>query len=189
MSERVNRRDQIIAAAAELFIEQGYAAASVRQIAEKVDVTEAAIYYHFKDKRDLFGAVLEVNMPDLVGIAEGCTGCESLRELVTCIGVQLAQLGDSYNAQMRWLMTEFPRLTDEERSMFHERQQRYLHVVIGQVNRFVDDATEARKLTWAMFNISLGFGLVNYGLDMQTVADFDSFDMLHIILKLIEAYE
>ena len=52
-------REQILASAAQLFIEHGYIGLSMRQIAEAVGVTKAAIYYHFRDKEDLFLAVLE----------------------------------------------------------------------------------------------------------------------------------
>ena len=67
MPERINRRDNIVDAAAHLFVQNGYDATSVRQIADVVGVTEAALYYHFKDgKRELMQAVLECNMPDLM---------------------------------------------------------------------------------------------------------------------------
>jgi AcrR family transcriptional regulator len=52
-------RDQILTSAALLFIEHGYCGLSMRQIAEAVGVTKAALYYHFEDKEDLFLAILE----------------------------------------------------------------------------------------------------------------------------------
>ncbi len=52
-------REQILSSAALLFIEQGYHGLSMRQIAESVGVTKAALYYHFKDKEALFLAILE----------------------------------------------------------------------------------------------------------------------------------
>jgi TetR/AcrR family transcriptional regulator, cholesterol catabolism regulator len=52
-TDRINRRDQIIDTAAQLFQEQGYTATSVRQIADAVGVTEAALYYHFLNAKCL----------------------------------------------------------------------------------------------------------------------------------------
>ena len=52
-------REQILSSAAQLFIEHGYYGLSMRQIAESVGVTKAALYYHFKDKEDLFLAILK----------------------------------------------------------------------------------------------------------------------------------
>jgi hypothetical protein len=40
-------RDQILDAAAEMFVTQGYHAASTRRIAEVVGVKQASLYYHF----------------------------------------------------------------------------------------------------------------------------------------------
>ena len=55
-------RDQILSAASQLFIQQGYYGLSMREIAEAVGVTKAALYYHFKDKESLFLAILESHL-------------------------------------------------------------------------------------------------------------------------------
>ena len=54
----ISQRALIVDVAVQLFIENGYAATSVRQIAEHVGCSEAAKCYHFKDgKYELFQAV------------------------------------------------------------------------------------------------------------------------------------
>jgi AcrR family transcriptional regulator len=56
MSEQVEGRDtrtRIQAVALELFTEQGYDATSLREIAERLGVTKAALYYHFKSKEEI----------------------------------------------------------------------------------------------------------------------------------------
>lgn len=50
---RGNTRQRIQDVALELFAEQGYEKTSLREIAEKLDVTKAALYYHFKTKEDI----------------------------------------------------------------------------------------------------------------------------------------
>ena len=50
-------REQILEVARDLFIEQGYDATSLREIAEKVGVTKAALYYHFTNKQDILRAL------------------------------------------------------------------------------------------------------------------------------------
>ena len=57
-AEARQRREQILDAATGLFIQQGYHGLSMRQIAEALGVTKAALYYHFEDKEQLFLAVL-----------------------------------------------------------------------------------------------------------------------------------
>jgi AcrR family transcriptional regulator len=50
-------RERILEVAADLFIEQGYDATSLREIAEKIGVTKAALYYHFSSKEDILRAL------------------------------------------------------------------------------------------------------------------------------------
>jgi AcrR family transcriptional regulator len=46
-------REQLLKAALDVFSEQGYAAASVDEIAARAGVTKGAVYYWFRDKEDL----------------------------------------------------------------------------------------------------------------------------------------
>ncbi|MFF7233906.1 TetR family transcriptional regulator [Streptomyces sioyaensis] len=48
-----NTRQRIQDVALELFSEHGYEKTSLREIAEKLEVTKAALYYHFKTKEDI----------------------------------------------------------------------------------------------------------------------------------------
>lgn len=52
-------RAALLAAGRELFGAQGYDATSAEQVAAKAGVTSGAVYYQFKDKRELFRAVFE----------------------------------------------------------------------------------------------------------------------------------
>ncbi|MEV7420484.1 helix-turn-helix domain-containing protein [Streptomyces sp. NPDC089919] len=56
---RGNTRQRIQDVALELFAEQGYEKTSLREIAEKLEVTKAALYYHFKTKEDILISVFE----------------------------------------------------------------------------------------------------------------------------------
>ncbi|MGW1025175.1 TetR/AcrR family transcriptional regulator [Streptomyces sp. NPDC002577] len=50
---RGNTRQRIQDVALELFSAQGYEKTSLREIAEHLEVTKAALYYHFKTKEDI----------------------------------------------------------------------------------------------------------------------------------------
>jgi AcrR family transcriptional regulator len=52
-------RKQILDASLKLFSEKGFARTSVRDIAQAAGITDAAIYYHFNSKRDLFDALID----------------------------------------------------------------------------------------------------------------------------------
>jgi len=59
----------------------------VRQIAEHVGCTEAAMYYHFKDgKHKLFQAIPKKNIPDLMNALETSRGAPSLHDFITRYG-------------------------------------------------------------------------------------------------------
>ena len=52
-------RKQILDASLKLFSDKGFVRTSVRDIAQAAGITDAAIYYHFASKRDLFEALIE----------------------------------------------------------------------------------------------------------------------------------
>jgi AcrR family transcriptional regulator len=56
---RSDTRARIQQVALELFAEQGYEKTSLREIAERLDVTKAALYYHFKSKEDIVRSLVE----------------------------------------------------------------------------------------------------------------------------------
>jgi AcrR family transcriptional regulator len=50
---RTDTRSRVQKVALELFAEQGYEKTSLREVAERLGVTKAALYYHFKSKEDI----------------------------------------------------------------------------------------------------------------------------------------
>ena len=56
---RGDTRARIQEVAVALFAEQGYEKTSLREIAERLDVTKAALYYHFKSKEDIVRSLVE----------------------------------------------------------------------------------------------------------------------------------
>jgi AcrR family transcriptional regulator len=60
------RRDQILATGRRLFAQSGYEATSVDDIAGAAGVTKPVLYRHFASKRDLYLAVLEDHLHDLI---------------------------------------------------------------------------------------------------------------------------
>jgi AcrR family transcriptional regulator len=52
-TSRVGTRQEILATALDLFLAQGYEATSLREIAERLEITKAALYYHFPAKEQI----------------------------------------------------------------------------------------------------------------------------------------
>ncbi|MEU4578521.1 TetR/AcrR family transcriptional regulator [Nonomuraea sp. ATR24] len=67
---REDTRSRIQEIALGLFIEQGYEATSLREIAERLGVTKAALYYHFKTKDDIVASLAELRVAELEELLE-----------------------------------------------------------------------------------------------------------------------
>ncbi len=63
LSKGEQTRQAILSAAYDLVIRQGYAATSMRQIAERSAVALGGIYNHFSSKDDVFRAIIEERHP------------------------------------------------------------------------------------------------------------------------------
>jgi AcrR family transcriptional regulator len=55
--EQRGTRQRILDVALDLFIDEGFDGTSLRQIAERLDVTKAALYYYFRSKDDILMAL------------------------------------------------------------------------------------------------------------------------------------
>jgi AcrR family transcriptional regulator len=62
---REDTRTRIQEIALRLFTEQGYEATSLREIAEELGVTKAALYYHFKTKEDIVASLADLRVAEL----------------------------------------------------------------------------------------------------------------------------
>jgi AcrR family transcriptional regulator len=58
-------RARIVATATELFATKGFSATSLQDLADRLGVTKAALYYHFRRKDDLIAEVLAPMVDDI----------------------------------------------------------------------------------------------------------------------------
>jgi AcrR family transcriptional regulator len=119
-------RARILENARRLIIEQGYDGLSMRQIAEAVEVSKAALYYHFRDKEQLLQAILD---DDLDQIADLLTQIQQqsgdTREQIRLFIENVLGQPVERRAAIRLASQEAPRLSEPARSAFfkayHER--------------------------------------------------------------------
>jgi AcrR family transcriptional regulator len=64
---RPARRKQLLGAAREVFVAQGYHAAAMDEIAERAGVSKPVLYQHFPGKLELYLALLDESVAELVG--------------------------------------------------------------------------------------------------------------------------
>jgi AcrR family transcriptional regulator len=113
---RGGTRERIQSIALELFAEQGYEKTSLREIAERLGVTKAALYYHFRSKEDIVRSFIEDYRAELEQvIAWGAsqprtpgTRAEILRRYAGIVSEQLAVIRfmEQNQAAMHTLMSD-----------------------------------------------------------------------------------
>lgn len=98
-------RQRILDIAVDLFIEQGYAGTSVRDISERLGMTKGSLYYHFASKEDVLTALVTPLVEDLDGFllaadSSARGSAEATRGLVE----HLVGLLDKHGVLLRSLM-------------------------------------------------------------------------------------
>ena len=99
LSKGERTRQTIEEAAYELFLEQGYSATSMRQIAEKAGVALGGIYNHFSGKEEIFAAIIHDKHPykqiiPLIAAAPGDTAEEFIRGAAQALVDELGRRPD-----------------------------------------------------------------------------------------------
>ena len=74
---REPRWDRVLTSAARLFAEDGFAATSVRAVAERARLTKAGLYYHIKEKEDLLFRICEHSIQTILDGARAALARES----------------------------------------------------------------------------------------------------------------
>ena len=68
------RPQELLAAALDLFVERGFAATRLDDVAKAAGVSKGTLYLYFSSKEDLFKAVVRESIIPLIGEAEGMIG-------------------------------------------------------------------------------------------------------------------
>lgn len=91
------RPSEIIEAAADVFVEHGFAAAKLTDVAQRAGIVKGTLYRYYDTKEDLFRAVVQHAVAaNLLGIEQAATAFRgSLAELVPLLLMQAANTMDS----------------------------------------------------------------------------------------------
>lgn len=100
---QVNTRAIIEEVALELFIDQGFTATSLQQIADRVGVTKAALYYHFPSKDALARSIFLPWKTDLDSLLDELEAAGDIppREIIEKSFDVLLKHRDAFTAMMR----------------------------------------------------------------------------------------
>ena len=157
-ARRHDTRARIQRVAVELFAEQGYDKTSLREIAERLDVTKAALYYHFKSKEDIVRSLVEDYMGQvdaLIAWAKTLPRTPETRGEILSKYVQIVADGSDVFRMLHHNQAAVNSLAGakERGSVFRER-------MTGLVEAITDpDAGEMERLraTMALGSVSVGW--------------------------------
>ncbi|RHW32391.1 TetR/AcrR family transcriptional regulator [Lysinibacillus yapensis] len=95
--EAEDRRNEILDAAEELFVQKGFDGTSTNEILEKVGIARGTLYYHFKSKEDIMDALINRYSERLLGRAQKIAENKSIPEIERIIRVVVSMKlsGDS----------------------------------------------------------------------------------------------
>lgn len=76
--EAIERRNEILDAADELFGQKGFDGTSTNDILEKVGIARGTLYYHFKSKEDIMDALIDRYNAQILGAAKEIASNKSI---------------------------------------------------------------------------------------------------------------
>ncbi|MDX2274590.1 MAG: TetR/AcrR family transcriptional regulator [Hyphomonadaceae bacterium] len=157
-----DRSDAILEAAQRVFLERGYQAASISEIARAANISDGLIYRYYENKRALLDAVLAAFFHRILARLEPAIAAETgfankLRALIrTHLDIMLAD-----PALCRLFIAEVRGAADFADSEARRLSQRYSEVFL-RVIRSADAANELRKGVDAALLRDLVFGGVEH---------------------------
>lgn len=157
-------RDRLIAAAVEVFLEQGYEQARVQDIARAAGLTTGAIYANFRDKAELLLAAIANRSAIEVGTLLEAAESNPSRAAVVDLGTRMA-----FRTHDRPLLLDAvvasrrdPALADHLREILGTRHGRFAALVdAGKAEHVIADELDTDTLT--RFCLSLAFGSIVMG--------------------------
>ena len=159
MAEAHGSRAAILEAAQQLFMRDGFHGISMRQIAEAVGVTKAALYYHFQDKEELFVAIVEQYLLAMSAmIDEVAAGGGSARERVSELVRRILAQPPEQRSIIRLASQEVGSISPPNRARFRAM---YHDQFIGRISALLDEGMAGGELraidpavaTWSLLGM------------------------------------
>ena len=151
---RINQSD-IIDISAKLFAERGYWASNLRDIAEQLEVTAAAIYYHFKKKEDILKYIVFTGLDEIYYEVQRAFASENMPEENLEAIVRLHLKWCMKNPHVTKIIIEESRfLQDDDYETSKSKQKDILRLYKGALKDCLPSHLKSeRNLSIAAFNI------------------------------------
>jgi TetR/AcrR family acrAB operon transcriptional repressor len=147
--QAANTREQLLDAAERVFRQHGVTKTSLAEIAAAAGVTRGAVYWHFKDKADLFEAMCRratLPLDALLDEAGGKTHADPLDALRTLTVAALTRLATDARAQAVFEVIFHKAELTDELSDIAGRQERNRCDCLSSVEAILQQAVTAGQL-------------------------------------------
>jgi len=142
------RRDEILAIAAELFAERGFGATTVREIADSAGILSGSLYHHFDSKESMVEELLRGFFDDIIHAyrAEVASGDDPVTVLRTLVRLAFESIGSS-RATVSVMVNEYNLLVSYPRFAFvQELSEETERLWVGVIERGVQTGAFRRDL-------------------------------------------
>jgi AcrR family transcriptional regulator len=186
-------REAVLDAATQVFFRRGVARASLEEVARAAGVTRGAVYWHFRDKLDLFAAVEErLRIPQeaqLIALTRSAPR-DPLAELERTIVHALNQIATDQN--MRIQMTVVLLRVDyvDEMAPALERQAAYQHRFSDGLHRYFRDVVPppGTGCDWTPAMAALVLHTLIHGTILRALRFPDDFPLQTHGLAVVQAF-
>lgn len=129
--DRETRR-QILKVAEELFLARGYKGVSMKDVAEAVQVTPAALYYHFpQGKEDLFMSTIQALFEGwAAGVSRAIAPAQEIRERLHLLTQYLLTLPFNHFPTLAQDAHEHMKDREKQRAIFHQLREMFMREII-----------------------------------------------------------
>ena len=182
---RRDTRAQAQKVALELFAEQGYEKTSLREIAERLDVTKAALYYHFKSKEDIVRSLVEdyvAELDQLIDWAKNQPQSPETRSEIVTRYLDIVANGAAVFRMLQQNQAAVAGLASakERGELFRERMDALIDLLAGPGAPLRDQVRAASCL------MSVSFGCMHYQHRAAEPAELRA-ALLEVALELVNA--
>ncbi|WP_453990804.1 TetR/AcrR family transcriptional regulator [Bacillus nitroreducens] len=169
-------REKIMDVAHELFVQKGYQHVSMRQIAKELNYSHGAIYYHFKNKADLFYAMVVEDFKMLNDVLNQIISQKlPPNEKVKKILLGYIEFGLTHKSQYEVMFL----LNDEEVKSFIQQEPNESYQMFAVAISKLTNQKASIQDIWSIFLSIHGF-VTHYCRSNQTFDDVKSLAESHV---------
>lgn len=172
--ERLETRAMILAAAREMFAEEGYEAVTMRAIADRIEYTPTALYHHFPSKQALLTELCERDFEELARHFQGAKAPDDPIGRLRAVGEAYLRFAEQYPSQYRFMFMSFlpevehpPGYVAESRDNPQKSAYAFLRDACGEaiaqrrLRPEYDDPDQVAQMLWAVVHGVISLQMTN----------------------------